>query len=209
MDRIELAMSVIRRVDFLPEDQRAFVGQDRPLSIGLGQTNSQPRTVAAMLELLDVAEGHRVLDVGAGSGWTTALLGQLVGPRGSVVGVELEPALAAWGAGNVARYGMDWVRLYPALAALGRPAQSPYDRILVSAAAQEVPQELVDQLVPGGKMVIPVQGVMHVVSADGQGGWTSTRHGSYRFVQLRRVPLAEGPATRETRVSETKPPEQA
>jgi protein-L-isoaspartate(D-aspartate) O-methyltransferase len=138
MDRIELAMSVIRRVDFLPEDQHAFAGQDRPISIGLGQTNSQPRTVAAMLELLDVAEGHRVLDVGAGSGWTTALLGQLVGPRGSVVGVELEPALAAWGAGNVARYGMDWVRLYPALAALGRPAQAPYDRILVSAAAQEL-----------------------------------------------------------------------
>jgi protein-L-isoaspartate(D-aspartate) O-methyltransferase len=186
VDRIAQAMAVVRRQDFLPAAQRAFATQDRPLPIGLGQTNSQPRTVAMMLELLDVGEGRRVLDVGAGSGWTTALLGYLVGPKGSVTGVELEPALAAWGARNVERYAMDWVRLFPAESGLGRPDLAPFDRILVSAAATEVPPELVDQLAPDGRMVIPVQGVMRLVVPDGRGRWTSTAHGAFRFVRLRR-----------------------
>ena len=185
MATVTQAMSMIRREDFLPPDQRALAGQDRPLPIGKGQTNSQPRTVASMLELLQVPVGARVLDVGAGSGWTTALLGYLVGPEGSVIGVELEESLAAWGAGNVATYQLGWVRLYPAGGGLGWPAEAPYDRILVSASAQKVPAELVAQLAPGGRMVIPVQGEMLVVIPDGQGGWTSTSHGSYRFVQLR------------------------
>jgi protein-L-isoaspartate(D-aspartate) O-methyltransferase len=179
------AMAVIRRSDFLPEDQRGFAAHDRPLPIGHGQTNSQPRTVVAMLALLAVPAGARVLDVGAGSGWTTALLGCLVGPRGFVVGVELDESLAAWGAGNVAGYGMDWVRLHRSTAGLGRPADGPYDRILVSAAAREIPAALVDQLTPTGRMVIPVRSEMYVVRPDGLGGWTWTTHGSYQFVPLR------------------------
>jgi protein-L-isoaspartate(D-aspartate) O-methyltransferase len=179
------AMAVIRRPDFLPPDQRGFADQDRPLPIGHGQTNSQPLTVATMLELLQVRPGDRVLDVGAGSGWTTALLGCLVGPGGSVTGVELEPELAAWGAANVAAYGMGWVRLYPADGVLGRPTDAPFERILVSAGARQVPPELVEQLTPDGRMVIPVRGTMLVVTPDGRGGWMSTSHGSYRFVALR------------------------
>lgn len=177
-------MAAIRREGFLPTDLRALAEQDRPLPIGEGQTNSQPRTVATMLELLRVSPGHRVLDVGAGSGWTTALLGYLVGPQGSVTGVELEESLAVWGARNVAVYKMQWVRLYHALEVLGRPAEAPFDRILVSAAAREVPPELVAQLTPAGRMVIPVRSEMLVVIPVGD-GWTSTRHGHYRFVDLR------------------------
>ena len=179
------AMSVIRRQDFLPPDQRAFAGENRPLPIGMGQTSSQPATVAAMLELLEVFAGARVLDVGAGSGWTTALLGCLVGPQGSVIGVELEESLAEWGARNIAGYAMSWVQLHRALGVLGRPDQAPYDRILVSASAREVPQALVDQLAPAGRMVIPVQGQMQIVVPLGAGRWTATSHGSYRFVPLR------------------------
>lgn len=179
------AMATICRRDFLPADLRDLAWQDRPLPIGKGQTNSQPRTVAAMLELLEVSPGARVLDVGAGSGWTTALLGYLVGPQGSVTGVELEESLAEWGAQNVAAYDMEWVRLYPALDVLGWPVGAPYDRILVSASARKVPEELVDQLVQDGRMVIPVRGEMTVVTPDGHGGWTSTVHGPYRFVALR------------------------
>ena len=91
---------------------------------------------------------------------------------------------------------MEWVRLFRALdrssdeatgsaGRYGWPANAPYDRILVSASAQEVPSDLVEQLTPAGRMVIPVQSEMLVVVPDGRGGWTSTSHGSYRFVRLR------------------------
>src|SRR5680860_1841960 len=87
------AMRAVDRREFLPKGQRRWSGEDRPLPIGHGQTNSQPRTVVDMLKLLAPEAGMSVLDVGAGSGWTTALLARLVGPAGSVIGVELEPSL--------------------------------------------------------------------------------------------------------------------
>ena len=111
-DAVTRAMRDVPRVDFLPADQRQRAGKDGPLPLGDGQTSSQPRTVAAMLRLLEVQPGHRVLDVGAGSGWTTALLGELVGSSGAVVGVELLPRLARWAAGNVAAYDMDWAQVF-------------------------------------------------------------------------------------------------
>src|SRR5690606_22850706 len=119
-----------------PGHYRRYARLDRPLDIGHRQTSSQPSTVAAMLRLLDVRPGDQVLDVGAGSGWTTALLGALTGRQGSVVGVELVPELAAWGAQNVAASGQPWARLVPAYpGVLGRPEDGPFDRILVSAEA--------------------------------------------------------------------------
>ena len=87
MDAVTAAFEAIPREGFLPRDERRRAGHDGPLPIGEGQTNSQPRTVANMLRLLEVGPGQRVLDVGSGSGWTTALLAHLVGPTGSVLGV--------------------------------------------------------------------------------------------------------------------------
>ena len=101
MDAVTAAFEAVPRVDFLPAGQRRCASYDGPLAIGHDQTNSQPRTVAAMLRLLDVQPGMKVLDVGAGSGWTTALLAQLTGPTGLVLGVELEPDLVAWGSANL------------------------------------------------------------------------------------------------------------
>lgn len=178
------AFAHVRREDFLPPDQRGFAGEDRAVPIGHRQTNSQPTTVRNMLELLDAAPGHRVLDVGCGSGWTTALLGHIVGPGGSVCGVEIVPELVTWGRQNLAAYDMAWAQITQAVPGrLGLPDQAPYDRILVSAEADSLPAALVDQLAADGHMVIPVAGQMSLVRRT-DAGPSVEHHGFYAFVPL-------------------------
>ncbi len=192
-DRVAAAFAATDRRLFLPRMLWFYATQDRPLSIGHGQTNSQPSTVAAMLRLLDVPAGSRVLDVGSGSGWTTALLAVLVGPGGQVTGVEREPELAAWGAANLARWA---TRVTVPIGSasietanrsvLGHPITGGYDRILVSASADDVPGALVEQLADPGRMVMPVRHTMVVVDRTGSHVELS-EHGAYTF-----VPLIEG-----------------
>ncbi|MGO4363183.1 protein-L-isoaspartate O-methyltransferase [Terrabacter sp. 2TAF16] len=190
VDRVQQAFAAVPRAGFLPRGARSRAGHDGPILIGHGQTNSQPRTVADMLRLLDVQPGQRVLDVGSGSGWTTALLAHLTGPTGEVVGVELEPALARWGAANLAASRMPWAEIHEAAAGvLGAPDRGPWDRILVSAEAQTLPQPLVDQLGDPGRLVLPVAGSMTLVVRD-HGTLVTSRHGHYRFVPLRTTPGA-------------------
>jgi len=177
------AFELVPRTGFLPAGARWRATYDGPLDIGHGQTNSQPRTVADMLTLLDVEPGMTVLDVGSGSGWTTALLSVLVGSSGRVYGVELVPDLVAFGRRNIRRFPNATITLaLPDV--LGLPDHAPYDRILVSAEPRVLPQELVDQLGPEGRMVIPVAGEMVLVERVGGDVKTST-HGWYRFVPLR------------------------
>ena len=184
MDAVDAAFHVTPREEFLPQSARARASYDGPIDIGHRQTNSQPRTVAAMLRLLDVRPGNRVLDVGAGSGWTTALLAHLTGPGGEVIGVEVVPDLAAFGAANLARTGRGWASIEQAVeGVLGSPARAPYDRILVSAEARRLPEPLVEQLADDGRMVVPVQGTMLLVVRTSD-DLEVTRHGSYRFVPL-------------------------
>ena len=185
MDVVADALQAVPREGFLPRGARLRAGFDGPIQIGHGQTNSQPRTVEAMLRLLDVRPGQHVLDVGAGSGWTTALLAHLTGPTGSVIGVELVPELAEWGAGNLAATSHDWASLRVATPeVLGVPEAAPYDRILVSADAGSMPEPLLDQLAEEGRMVAPVRGTMLLVVRRGE-DVEVTEHGSYRFVPLR------------------------
>jgi protein-L-isoaspartate(D-aspartate) O-methyltransferase len=184
MDAVSAAFDAVPRSEFLLAGSRDRAGHDGPIAIGHGQTNSQPRSVASMLRLLDVHPGHRVLDVGAGSGWTTALLAELVGPTGLVVGVELVPELAAWGEQNVRRTSGDWASIREAAPdVLGVPELAPYDRILVSAEARRIPQPLLEQLGDPGRMVLPVAGTMLLVTrVDGKDD--VSEHGYYRFVPL-------------------------
>jgi protein-L-isoaspartate(D-aspartate) O-methyltransferase len=183
VDAVDRAFAAHPRRGFLPRAVRRRASYDGPLQIAAGQTNSQPRTVADMLRLLDVQPGQRVLDVGAGSGWTTALLAHLVGPTGAVRGVELEPELVRFGGDNLAATDQPWATIRRAApGVLGDPGEAPYDRILVSAEPAELPQELVEQLAEDGRMVIPVAGTMLLVTNPGA---HVSEHGSYRFVPLR------------------------
>ena len=192
MDAVDDAFDAVPRSAFLPRAARRRAEFDGPLAIGHGGTCSQPRTVADMLRLLDVRAGLRVLDVGSGSGWTTALLGRLVGPSGHVVGVEIEPHLATWGAQNVTRAGMPWARARAAdPGVLGLPDEGPWDRILVSAQARRLPQSLVEQLADPGRLVVPVAGRMTLVVLEG-GATRVTEHGHYRFVPLQTPSPPEG-----------------
>lgn len=183
---LDAAFAAQPRTGFLPRAVRDLAAADRPLAIGHGQTNSQPSTMRAMLALLDVRRGQRVLDVGAGSGWTTALLAELVGPSGWVLGVERVPALVELGARHVADAGVPWAQVRQARAGvLGSAGDAPFDRVLVSAASSHLPRVLVDQLAPGGVLVIPVAGVMTRVERGlGEDELTVTEHGRYRFVPL-------------------------
>lgn len=184
--RVAAAFDAMPRRAFLPAHLADRAHEDQPLRIGHDATNSQPSTVATMLELLDARPRDRVLDVGAGSGWTTGLLGHLVGPTGRVVGVELVPELAEEAALRLERSGMPWATVEVAApGVLGRPEEGPYDRILVSAMARQIPEALTQQLADGGRMVVPVDGWMLVVERHA-GRVTSRRvGGSYRFVPLR------------------------
>lgn len=192
-DRVRAAFAKVPREPFLPEAVRARAAFNGPLQIGHGQTNSQPQTVEAMLLLLDVRPGHRVLDVGSGSGWTTALLAALAGPDGRVLGLEIVAELAEWGAANLEGFLSTGSEGDTALAparieradtdVLGRPEDGPFDRILVSAMASRLPQALVDQLAENGRLVCPVKGEMLLVEVD-DGEPRISGHGGYRFVPL-------------------------
>lgn len=184
--RIDEAIEATPRVGFLPEKVKDRAGEDRPLPIPRNQTNSQPTTVRDMLYLLDVPEGAKVLDVGAGSGWTTALLAHLTGPEGSVLGLEIEPELVEFGSANLEASERPWATIKQAVKGkLGHAAQGPFDRILVSAGARKLPQELVAQLAPGGTLVMPVAGSLWQVRKNDEGRSTIDRVGQYLFVPLR------------------------
>lgn len=184
-DAVDRAFEQVPRAPFLPEDQRGRAGADHPLPIGFDQTNSQPSTVGAMLRWLEVEPGQRVLDVGSGSGWTTALLAHLVGPEGSVLGLELFPQLVEGARAALAQLDLPWATIQQAEAGvLGAPGSAPFDRILVSAEAEQLPEELVEQLADHGVMVAPVAGRMLHVVREGESVHV-TRHGHFRFVPLR------------------------
>jgi protein-L-isoaspartate(D-aspartate) O-methyltransferase len=152
-ERILHAFASVPRHEFLSEAQRAIAYEDRAVALEEEQTVSQPSMIAIMLSELSCEGSERALEVGAGSGYAAAVLGQLVR---EVYAIELRPALAALARDNLARSGASNVRVSVGDGNLGLPAHAPYDRILVSAAPSEVPSALLDQLAVGGRIAIPV-----------------------------------------------------
>jgi protein-L-isoaspartate(D-aspartate) O-methyltransferase len=148
--------SSVDRKYFVPESVKEYVYVDAPLGIGNNQTISQPSTVAFMLEKLDVQKGNKILDIGSGSGWTTALLCQLAGKYGSVIGLERVDTLVELGKKNLSHFTVErHCHIRRAGEKLGLPGEI-FDRILVSASATQIPEELFSQLNVGGILVIPV-----------------------------------------------------
>lgn len=153
-ERVIDAMKRVPREEFIPESQQAFAYQDRPLSIGYGQTISQPYIIALMVRALEVTPSDKVLELGTGSGYVAAILGELAQ---KVVSVEIVPELADSARDVLARLGYTNVEVHSVpRTTLGWMDDAPYDAIIVSAGAPSVPQMLVGQLKWGGRLVIPV-----------------------------------------------------
>jgi len=157
--RIIDAFQTIKRQDFMPEDSKELAQLNEALPIGYGQTISQPLVVAFMLEKLQPRVGEKILDIGFGSGWTTALLSELVGPKGKVIALEIVPELVEFGKKNVSKYsfiGKGIAHLISADGSRGYSEEAPFDKILCSAEAEELPQAWKKQLKVGGKIITPI-----------------------------------------------------
>lgn len=150
------AFSKVPREKFVPPHLQGQAYADDALSIGFGQTISQPSTIARMLELLLVFPGQKVLDVGSGCGYAAALLGAMVGENGKVFGIELLKELAEQSRFNLENAGIKNVEIVQGDGTKGLPEKAPFDRILVSAACPFIPKPLFDQLTEHGLAVAPV-----------------------------------------------------
>ncbi len=186
----------IDRANFIQPGFEKSAYEDMPLPISGGQTISQPTTVAFMLEKLQVHPGDKVLDVGAGSGWTTALLAELAGPTGKVYGVELLQSLLDFGRANVAKFHFNTVEMFPAQTQLGLPDKAPFHKILVSAFANEIPEELVTQLNIGGVMAIPIRNSLFKVTRITETETQKEEYPGFVFVPL--IQTKKSTATKNT-----------
>ncbi|MFC1937517.1 protein-L-isoaspartate(D-aspartate) O-methyltransferase [Chloroflexota bacterium] len=150
--RVLTTMSRIPRERFVPPEERYFAYEDRPLSIGLGQTISQPFIIALMTQALKLTGKEKVLEVGTGSGYQTAILAELAR---EIISTERLPALAEKARKVLDELGDNNVQIYVVGRELGWKPEAPYDAIMVTAAAPRVPDDLLAQLKVGGRMVIP------------------------------------------------------
>ena len=179
------AMKNVPRHKFVPQNIRRLAYADRPLPIGGGQTISQPYVVAWMTQLLEIKEGMKVLEIGTGSGYQAAVLAAL---GAEAYSMEIRPNLARDVKTRLKKLGYRaWVRQGDGYN--GWKKHSPFDRVIITAAANHVPRPLLDQLKPGGKLILPLGNVRYyqnltLIDKDSGGQTRSEQHGKVRFVPM-------------------------
>lgn len=187
-ERILTVLGTVPRHEFVPEAQKRYAYQNRPLPIGAGQTISQPYIVALMTDLADVTKDDVALEIGTGSGYQAAVLSELAG---HVYTIEIVEMLGRRAASTLERLGYNNVTAKVGDGYAGWPDQAPFDAILVTAAPEEVPEPLIQQLAVGGRMVIPVGAedevqILRVLKKEQEGIMRVSNVIAVRFVPLTR-----------------------
>ncbi|MDK2938905.1 MAG: protein-L-isoaspartate(D-aspartate) O-methyltransferase [Methanolobus sp.] len=181
------AMKKVPRHLFVPSIQIANAYVDHPLPIGYAQTISAPHMVAMMCDLLDLQEGLKILEIGAGSGYNAAVMAEIIGSKGEIYSIERLEKLSVFARGNLKKAGYTNVEIICTDGSLGLPEHAPYDRICVTASAPCTPLPLIEQLKPGGIMAIP-EGKryqrLYRIKKDMDGNITKEDHGGVIFVPL-------------------------
>ncbi len=181
------AFNKIKRENFLPDDSKDLSELNRALPIGYGQTISQPLVVAFMLELLEPREGDKILDVGSGSGWTTALLAEIIGKEGKVISLEIISELKEFGEKNVSKYGFVGEGIAEFVcddASTGYGKYAPYDKILASASARKIPDVWKEQLKVGGRIVTPKDNSIWLIIKKSGNVFEEKEYPGFVFVPL-------------------------
>ena len=181
------AFQKIKRVDFLPASIQNLAELNEALPIGFGQTISQPLVVAFMIELLQPQPGEKILDIGSGSGWTTALLAEITGSQGKIIAMEVIPELKEFGERNVAKYNFVESGITEFICADGSQGYkkaAPFDKILASASAKNIPQAWKEQLKIGGRVVTPIGNSIWLFVKKSEKEFQETEYPGFVFVPL-------------------------
>lgn len=181
------AFKTIDRANFVREEEKENAYVNAPLPIGFNQTISQPLTVAFMLELLGPKKGEKILDIGTGSGWTSALLAQIVGKTGKIIGLELIPELYEFGRTNISKFNFIKKEIVIFICRDGHKGfeeEMPFDKILASATALKIPLAWKKQLKIGGRIVCPIGNSIFVLEKIDKDQFSEKEYFGFNFVPL-------------------------
>jgi protein-L-isoaspartate(D-aspartate) O-methyltransferase len=182
------AFKAIPREKFIMDEHLSEAYGDYPLPIGRGQTISQPTTVMLMTEALELKEGDKVLEVGAGSGYQAAIISKIIGKKGKVITTEIIPELAEFADKNIKKLKIRNVKIINCDGSQGYKEEAPYDRIMVTAACPEIPKPLIQQLKENGIIIAPVGNLLgqQMIKGIKKSGKLETKPlGYFMFVPLK------------------------